>query len=825
MKPVASSSRSSSSSQGLPVVKLNPATGFTTQVNEGAEIELELSVQRPLPADASFDIHISPSAEDVQSPLTKIVLPAHHTSVKFPIHALQDDQIEDPEEIEVRVQYRSGTLISEAALTLEILDKTPLPTLDFPPVQIQEGTTASLVITSSHPIDRDIHFDLEVVTGTASGSDYSLPPLTGLTLPRGMTSVSIPIAAVADDIREGDETFGLQIVSPRHAIAPSTQTQITISDQSVSPTVTIAAATATEGSLLTFTVSLSADANTAVTFDFATEDQTAISGENYIARSGRLTIPSGQRSTTISIQGRDDGLFKPNQTLRLHVFNIAGATNMTVQAIGTFTESLSCDSQNLIRLASVFQPNMVLHDTLPRIWGTARPNTDVLLSLKDRPGSQVKIRTDANGRFLATIPAERMTAGATEIVAQNVCETHTVRDVQLGEVWLCSGQSNMARTVSQVFFRDEVIADAASTDAQARIRLFDVNKVSSRQEISEFPVVAGKHVWSRPTSAAVDAFSAVCYHFGRDLQKRLNKPIGLINSSYGGTYIEAWIREADLPETYHLPNVSFDPLDNDGVLYNAMIRPLVPMKLSGIAWYQGENNRPRYEMYESHLRYWASSWRQRFLDSVLDIYIVQLAGLGPEEVIEPNANVPDPNVITYIRQAQQEAVNADPHMGISTSIGTTSPTEAAASDIHPKDKRTVGERLARIALHQTYGQAAVRPQWNLTQIQDQGTSVVIPLIFPPNVDLPTIGFAMPGFQVKVGATYQYATTARVASVNAITRQVNIQITSPTATTEIRFQYHMNPKLSYRTPPFNEPLLPFCAQKKAGGWEVCNISTM
>jgi sialate O-acetylesterase len=796
-------------------ISLKVAAGYSDKIDEGTSTQLEVGILKPQPVDLKLQISLTQTGLDFQLPVSEITLPAGQSSVKFNVQALSDATIENDETAVVQVMYKDAPApTGTGPLTLTAVDKSPVPVLTMSALSVQEGSKADLIIHSSYAIAKDITFNLGVTLGTASASDFTISSVTAIKIPANATSVKVEISALADALIENNETLSVKILNPVHATASATGTTITISDNTVLPTLSVAAATAAEGTLITFPVSLSAASKYPTTFTFATEDGTGIAGKNYDGISGSLTIPAGQKAALISVKGRDDGLHNANLNFKLKIAVTSGAANASASAMGTFVESLKCDSKNLIRLASAFGKNMVLHEDMPRIWGTARPNTNVQVSLKGRAGALVVARADAKGNFLATIPVSNIAKGATEIQIKNNCEEDSITGVLIGEVWLCSGQSNMDFAVKASTSAAEVKAEAATADVKNNIRLFGVALNKTLTELTQFPVVAGKNQWEIPDANTVSDFSAVCYHFGRELQKKLQKPIGLIHSSYGGTAIEEWVQKGDMPAKYMWPNST----RQDAAAYNGMISPLVPMKLSGVAWYQGESNQPRAVLYKSQLKYWTASWRKLFLNNVLDFHLVGLASYKAAENPTAGAAVPTAGGFAQIREAQLEYAAVDKHVSVANAIGTVTAAELAAGQIHPANKKTVGERLARAALTKTYANPETMPQWDFAGTEDSGAVVKVKLKFPIGMALPAVGTEIAGFQVKLGSAYKYAKSAKVASSSA--GVVIIAVTGASAASEVRYEFHDAPKIGYVTPVNKDPLYPLCVKKNGTKWEQC-----
>jgi sialate O-acetylesterase len=375
-----------------------------------------------------------------------------------------------------------------------------------------------------------------------------------------------------------------------------------------------------------------------------------------------------------------------------------------------------------VRLPHVIGNHMVLQREMPiRIWGWADPGERVRVILR----TQSKTATaDAAGSWQVELaPLE---AGGPLSMTVAGGNTITLNDILIGEVWLCSGQSNMEWSVRRTKDANREIAEAKYPN----VRLFHVPKHHSGQPQSDVNAT-----WRRCDPGAVANFSAVGYFFGRHLHKELDIPIGLIASSWGGTRIEpwtppcgfaaveklkgisdqlakqradyrkavagsvdgieAWARAARkaLAENGPIPGAPPFPTEGKGShqsptrLYNAMIHGLVPLSLRGAIWYQGESNNGEGMMYHEKMKALISGWREVFRNDRLAFYFVQLA---PYRYRGNAMSLPG------IWEAQAATLKV-PHTGmaVTTDIGNT-------RDIHPRNKQDVGKRLALWALAKNY---------------------------------------------------------------------------------------------------------------------------
>ena len=350
-----------------------------------------------------------------------------------------------------------------------------------------------------------------------------------------------------------------------------------------------------------------------------------------------------------------------------------------------FTLSLSAE----INLPSIFGDNMVLQQqTSAAIWGKASANANV--SIKTSWNNKTfTTRADKEGhwKLKVTTPA----AGGPYTVTISDGKPVTLRNVMIGEVWVCSGQSNMEMPMKGYFNQpisgsNEYIA----TSSNDRIRLITIPRLTSLTPLTDFE---GRWVLCEPET--VSQFSATAYFFGLMLNRALNVPVGLICTAWGGTRIEPWISEAGLKSFgwVKLPDKSMDQTNlspqTPTILFNAMINPLAGYGIRGAIWYQGESNRNEPAEYLKLMPGLAEDWRSVWDIGVFPFYYVQIA---PFDYGSAGLNS------AYLREAQLKAVKDGTNMGMACIMDT-----GEKDNIHPADKKAAGDRLAYLALAKTYG--------------------------------------------------------------------------------------------------------------------------
>jgi sialate O-acetylesterase len=357
----------------------------------------------------------------------------------------------------------------------------------------------------------------------------------------------------------------------------------------------------------------------------------------------------------------------------------------------------------------IFGNDMVLQrDTPDPIWGWTDPGKDVTVTMN---GKTAKATAGADGKWIAKIGP--FDAGGPYELTVSGPQEEKLTNILVGDVWICSGQSNMEFGIGNGLNAQQEIADAN----HRQLRLFTVPKDVAYHPQTGFLSKGqeGKWLVCTPENIRVgewNGFSAVGYFFGRDLQEKLNIPIGLIHTSWGGTIAEAWTSaealkqmpefekpvekiQSDHPAGDDPEKDKGKPNDNPNqvtVLYNGMIAPLEPLAIKGAIWYQGESNAGRADQYRTLLPTMIRDWRNHFGVGDFPFYIVQLAAFMDEDKQPQDAQWP------HLREAQDFAARTVGHsaIAVATDLGD-------AKDIHPKNKQEVGRRLALDALAQTYG--------------------------------------------------------------------------------------------------------------------------
>jgi sialate O-acetylesterase len=347
-----------------------------------------------------------------------------------------------------------------------------------------------------------------------------------------------------------------------------------------------------------------------------------------------------------------------------------------------------------VRLPSILSSGMVLQrDTVVNIWGRAAPGEAIEVAPSWLSGS-IAATARSNGTWLISVPTGP--AGGPHSILITGKNQITLTNILFGEVWVCSGQSNMEYTIRGLGgwkqYRKEKTA-LKKNDFSA-IRLCTIEQAPEL-----LPSDSCSASWCEATPATVADFSATGFFFGWALYNRLNIPIGLISSTIGGTPAEAWTArecfgsDPELAWFLRSPNGESWDCAKVSRLYNGMIHPLMNYAIKGVIWYQGESNRHDADRYQKLFSTMIGCWRNGWNRGNFPFYFVQIAPFNYGETYGSAA---------YLREAQQQSLSV-PNTGmvVTMDIGDN-------ADIHPKNKQEVGQRLANLALANTYGQSGIR---------------------------------------------------------------------------------------------------------------------
>lgn len=375
-----------------------------------------------------------------------------------------------------------------------------------------------------------------------------------------------------------------------------------------------------------------------------------------------------------------------------------------------------------VKLPAIFSDNMVLQQrSKVAIWGWADPGE--LITIKSSWSTKsVSVTADESGNWKGKLLTPK--AGGPYILIIKGNNSIELNDVLIGEVWVCSGQSNMGFTLKGSYNAKDEIAVANFP----LIRYFSVERQFALQEFKDCP----GSVWQKTSPSTAASFSAVAYYFAKKIHKDLNVPIGIVFNAWGGTPAEAWTPETVLKNNpilskyidrwkYIQDNVGKDsvvyhaalnkwkinstsskkpvapqtlyyykrPWREPSVLFNGMINPVIPYGIKGVLWYQGESNvayaNEYYQLFSSMIQSWRNKWN---LNKIFPFYFVQIASFGYSNLDEA----------AQLREAQYQVMQNIPKTGMVVTVDLGN-----MNNIHFTHKKEVGDRLALIALANNYG--------------------------------------------------------------------------------------------------------------------------
>ena len=424
-----------------------------------------------------------------------------------------------------------------------------------------------------------------------------------------------------------------------------------------------------------------------------------------------------------------------------------------------------------LQLPEIYSDNMVLQhgQSLP-LHGIANAGTKITVTIGKQ---QLNTTADSNGKWQVTLaPLAAKETYTLQITAGK--EKRIFKNVVAGEVWLCSGQSNMEFEMFQASTGERDIPQAENPnirlfDMEARWRTDNANawELSALDSINQLQYYKPAQ-WEVCSPKTVRAFSAVAYYFGRRLQKELNMPIGLICNAVGGSPTEAWIDRRTLE--YEFPRILNNWRENDFImdwvrqrageniakatdklqrhpyepayLFEAGILPLAKYPIKGVIWYQGESNAHNKDAHSKLFPLLVKSWRNEFGYSHLPFYYVQLSSIN-----RPSWG--------WFRESQRRLMKVVPHSGMAVSYDCGHPT-----DVHPKNKQPIGERLAQWALGDTYGKKVLPSGPLFRSATFNGKAATVTFDYAQGMHSAD-GKTLRGFELSDGNGIFYPATAEV----------------------------------------------------------------
>ena len=468
-----------------------------------------------------------------------------------------------------------------------------------------------------------------------------------------------------------------------------------------------------------------------------------------------------------------------------------------------------------VRLANIFADHMVFQrDRTVHVWGWADPGGKVTVEFAAQSAEAVAAK---DGAWSATLESLAASAKGQDLRVRGGNQSVVIQDIVVGDVWYASGQSNMAMTVGAMAGKLNPVKPDITAAKLPAIRFCRINETESAQPSAD---LRSRARWTPCSSATVPRFSGVAFYFARQLHQQLGVPIGVIDSSRGGTPIEPFIPRAafgahptlrqelelgdkcDLQAIWRLPGGvrARDANWLPSRLYNSRLAPITRFGLRGCIWYQGESNcgdgeDPR--DYQHKMRALINGWRKAFGNDSLPFYFVQLPGSGAR------AGWP------YLREQQRLSANL-PHTGMVVSI------DLLDNDIHPPNKIDVGKRLARWALAGEYGKKIPYsgPLFQRAQIADGHITVCFSHAETGLMIATKDGLADPmeAPQMKLSHFELADTTGRWHPAEAVIRGSKVVVSSADAPkpVAVRYGYAVTPLHCNLYNRDGLPASPFCS---------------
>ncbi|MDO5571213.1 MAG: sialate O-acetylesterase [Bacteroidales bacterium] len=458
-----------------------------------------------------------------------------------------------------------------------------------------------------------------------------------------------------------------------------------------------------------------------------------------------------------------------------------------------------------IKLPKVIGDNMVLQrNSNVNLWGEASPNKTVKIKTSWN-GKQYSVKSDNDGNWKVAVVTS--SEGGPYTIEITDGEKLELKNILLGEVWICSGQSNMEMPVKG--FVNQPVENAAKYITEAsqypQIRMFTVER-NSIDEAPQKDCKGGEWLTSTPKSVA--DFSATGYFFGYTLNKMLNIPIGLITTNWGGSTIETWMTKESISS---IPGVNMEVISNykndnarAQALYNGMINPIKNFTAKGFIWYQGESNRGNYYDYASLMKKMIELWRTEWNDQEMPFYMVQLAPYNYEGAQYRS--------LPLVIEAQYKAASELKHCDVAATTDIGHP-----QCIHPSRKLQVGQRLAYLALANDYGiegLPANSPTYKSLEIKD---NKVVLSFNNVNNDNSFCGFSTTGVNSFEG--FEIAGEDQVfypAQANLVWWQNKMEVKSDNVAKPVAVRYGFaNFSTANVTTALGLPLVPF----RTDNWDI------
>jgi sialate O-acetylesterase len=428
-----------------------------------------------------------------------------------------------------------------------------------------------------------------------------------------------------------------------------------------------------------------------------------------------------------------------------------------------------------IKLPALFSDNMMLQQqSKAPIWGWADKNQ----SLKIKTSWDAKtyeVKADKEGKWKIALKTP-VAGGPYMITVSDGAASKSIKNILIGEVWLCSGQSNMEMPLKG--FPGQPVLNGNETivhSTNKKIRFITIPRATVLTPNDDF---VGN--WDAAGPQTTGNFSATAWYFGSLLQEVLDVPVGLIHVSYGGSSMEAWMNQEMLKDfaSAKIPtkkeDLAKDPNRVATTLFNGMLSPVIGYGIKGCIWYQGESNYERASEYTALMKKMVSSWRTLWGQGDFPFYYCQIAPFNYAQ-FHPNDYVENYNSV-YLREAQLKASAAIPNSGMAVLMDI-----GEENNIHPIHKEAGGTRLAYLALSKTYGLSGFEfesPEFKAMEIKDN--SVTVSFDNAPN-GITVNGKEVTGFEIAGADKVFHPAKAEV-------RRKSVVLTSDKVTNPVAVRY-------------------------------------
>lgn len=425
-----------------------------------------------------------------------------------------------------------------------------------------------------------------------------------------------------------------------------------------------------------------------------------------------------------------------------------------------------------IKLPALFSDNMMLQQkSNAPIWGWADKNQTIRIQ-PSWDAKTYEVKADKLGKWKIALQTPAA-GGPYKISVSDGTETTTINNILIGEVWLCSGQSNMEMPLKG-FAGQPVLKgnEAVVHSKNNKIRFITIPRATVLTPNEDF---VGQ--WIVASAQTTGDFSATAWYFGSLLQEVLDVPVGLIHVSYGGSSMEAWMnqemlkdfKEAKIPTKKE--DIAKDPNRVATTLFNGMLSPVIGYGIKGCIWYQGESNYERAGQYKDLMKKMVSSWRALWQQGDFPFYYAQIAPFNYAQ-FHPKDNKEEYNS-AYLREAQLKAATEIPNSGMAVLMDI-----GEENNIHPADKEAGGNRLGYLALNKTYGISGFEfesPEFKAMEIKDN--VVTISFDKAPN-GITSYGKEVTGFEIAANDKVFYPAKAEVRRKSVVL--TSDKVTKPAA---------------------------------------------